>query len=280
MLKSSILYAALFACSMQAMNDPMPVVNITQSEWDDYIENGNITAPHQYPRWIDWTKTWVHNNIIDKSKELAPILNSPSTPAFAGQLPNLPTNEIATRYENYQKVFSAFMSMIIIKQYALNVITKYSPSELATFTVSPAGCFKDAENQMATLSRWLDAIRASGEEDYIGKSVLAVNAPPTTPSVFWQETLEKTVLLPLMQCYWDESTHLDPTSMTIVRHQLRKGFSNLEYKKDTAYTGPAICRVKIKGEDPSDWNFETFMKTLVLAEEEEKRFNKKLFFPA
>lgn len=278
MLRISILYAALFTCSMQAMNKPIPAVNITQSKWDDYIENGNITAPHQYPRWIDWTITWAHNNIIDKSKELEPILNSPSTPAFAGQLPNLPTNEIATRYENYQKVFSAFMSMVIIKQYALNVITKYSPSELATFIVSPTTCFKEAADRIPVLSKWLDAIRASGEEDYVGKCMLAVNAPPTTPSVFWQETLEKKVLLPLMECYWDESTHLDPTSMARLRHQLRKGFQDLEYKKDTAYTGPALCIVKIKGEDACDWKSETLMNLLELAEKEEKRFSKKLFF--
>lgn len=274
MLKSSILYAALFACSMQAMNDFQMPMSQSSSVWYDYIENGDITAPHQYQTM----KLEVHNNIINTSKELEPILNSLSTHAFAAQLANLPTNEIATRYDNYQKVFSAFMSMVIIKQYALDVITKYSPSELEDFFVSPVRCFKDAENRMVDLSKWLDAIRASGEEDYIGKSKLTVNAPPTTPSAFWQETLEKTVLLPLMQCYWDKSTHLDPTSMAILRHQLRKGFPNLEYKKDTAYTGPAICRVK-KGEKSGDWDFQTFMKTLELAEEE-KRFNKKLFFPA
>lgn len=226
MLKAIVVlatfYVSFFSSLAHAMND-LKLTSATQDEWDNYTENGRLVLP-RWAKWVDISKTYTHHQILQRMNDLDEIIDNPSTDAVAQQLDDLPSNEIVRRYENYKKVFDSFISLLIIKQYASNVIQKYPEPHPNGFSEPPSNNLQHAEQRMTATVTWLDAIRKSGEELYLGISNLAVAAPATTPRAFWHSTMENDVLRSLRNCYWDETTHLDPTSMAMLRHQLRKGF--------------------------------------------------------
>lgn len=234
MIFAIVLAATIVASAADAMsNFPMSPI-MTQEEWDNYIENGG--SVHQtYRPWVDLVKIDLHIKIVEKTNELNEIINDPSSVESARHLESLPSSEINTRYRNYKKVFDSFFSLLIIKQYRSTLLQKYTQEERCSLFYQAHSTYFSPEylstldQGMASASTWLDAIRNSGEEFYLGIHNLAITNPPTTtPACFWRSTMEQDVLFNLKKHYYDESTHLDTSSMAILRHQLRKGFETNE----------------------------------------------------
>ena len=205
--------------------------------------------------------------------------------------------EIASYYAQYQRYVVDFVEAVLSRQAILARMKQREKGDDFLMT-----CFKNVERCMLHTSKLLTAIRASGEEHYLclehdnarmGNHIYLVyrnggNGLGMRGALWQQYGLDK-VLLDDWGKRWIDGgevdkrwSNLDPTSMAIIRHQLYKGFQEYyynglnhryeycHYKKTIEYTGPAICRVKINGEEPRDVSFETLMAALALADEKER----------
>jgi hypothetical protein len=288
MLKQIAILNVMALCmsiQLNAMDQTIPLLN--------YLENGNPCGDEEMPLFQN------RNGLIydiEHFQSMGEDVTDLSTPEHIEQ----PNTVRENRLQRYTHVWDEFIQSIKLQQQILKNMRctqdKYMFSELTK-------ALKTTEQRTIALSCWLTAIRSSGEEH----SWTQLYNKQETSIAFWQSTLRPmfSEITPVFKTgvrvmdgfgnYLNADCvtvfaedpcriYINPTSMAMIRHQLDKGFEGLDYKKTTEYTGPALCRVKIKGEeDRSDWDFQTFMKTLELAEEqkeEENRFSKKLFFPA
>ena len=221
-----------------------------------------------------------HNNgVTDFTKNL-------SSPTYAQQLPNLPSDEITNHFVTYRHCIYDFIDSVIAKQIILKSLKQENDIGKRNKFLKYLGL---VDKYMITLSTWLTAIRDSGEEHYIGKCSLKPDMPNDDPefhdsTLFWKNTLRPEMLRLLKTDFFCSTKHflthnrylpeptfsLNATSMAILRNQLDKGFADLEYKKTTAYDGPSICRLKFKGEEPRDFQYYELMKALALADKKAK----------
>jgi hypothetical protein len=116
-----------------------------------------------------------------------------STPEYAATLPEAPTTEIVERFTLYKRCVREFVTGIAYKQ----VILKESAQETIPLI----------DQRILALSRWLTAVRTSGEEGYLHQCYRVINTAetPVLHILYFTENL------PL---------YLNATSMVILRQQL------------------------------------------------------------
>lgn len=209
-------------------------------------------------------------------------INDRSTAEYAKTLTALPSTEIKARFDKYELCFDDFINCLVAKQLILKQLKQAddanSRNQLLLY-------FQVVEKYMITLSEWLTAIRNSGEEHYLGTYCLkpspVFNDVLREPTLFWIPRLKEHILSSLKIFYkynlpGEPELCLNTTSMAILRNQLYKGFTDLEYKKTTAYDGPPICRLKFKGEKPRDFQYYELMEALDLAKQNQQKKEQRL----
>jgi hypothetical protein len=269
--------------SVHAMDNAAAIAIIKEEQekkFNDYLLNGNSDGDqlsirdHNAGQWIQT----LHEDI-----KFYTFTNDLSTRAYAISLPDMPTNEVVERYNQYKACWKQFMATLITKQILLNALKKESRKQ--NFN-NLAKCFNLFEKRMVILSRWLTAARNSGEEDYMSRCMHGFENWSTphlsyaeNPGYFWDSVVRPKVLSTLQTIYESPKAHLqkkpllflNPTSMATLRHQLYHGFKGFTYKQTTEYSGPAICRLKFKGGKTCNWSYQELMRIIALAEKEKKR---------
>ncbi len=299
-IKKSISFITLTLCvNMQLLAmDPLTFDNYIEVAFEEYMQNGNPRGDEDMPilkyspragltcggyydvRTLLLTRLERDNGVTGFTKNL-------SSPAYAQQLPNLPSNEIANRFTSYRNCIHDFIDSVIAKQIILKSLKQENDIVKRNKFLK---YLELVDKYMITLSTWLTTIRDSGEEHYIGKCSLKPDMPNDDPefrnsTLFWKNTLRPNLLLYLRADFSCNTRHsfiynrylpeptfsLNATSMAILRNQLDKGFPNLTYKKDTAYTGPALCVIKMAGQEYRTIDFAVLLEALDLAEQNQQK---------
>lgn len=190
-------------------------------------------------------------------------------------------DNIEIRYSLYKTHLKAFIDDVIAKQDILNRIKNMKEDDHVGDLQQG---IKDLECCLIASSKWLTSLRNSGEEHYLFLNYYrnfhgydrygsCRNDTPKARSNFGNIIIERELLKRWQEeytvpfGYYSPNNNANSMSMAIIRCQLYKGLEGLEYKKTIEYTGPAMCRVKKKGQWPHDVSFETLLAALELAEE-------------
>lgn len=202
--------------------------------------------------------------------------------------------EAVDRDYQYGESFKNFMLSVAYRQ---TILQRVGQKKTTDNFKELFGYFQSLEERRLKYAQWLTDARNSKEEYYlISKRIRAsfslepIDYRPEDRSEFWKPTIQMFAFNLIEAVYpFTPDTFsitgaeivvqknnkkisalaaLNATSMAIIRHQVCNDCEGVEYSKTTEYTGSPICVVKLPGGLRKAWSFDSFMKTLELAEAE------------